>query len=538
MDVCQDIEKKMQQLHTIKMKLNGYEFFETYTVDGIQYMNPPSNDYYGYENSGCSDDEDEDTTDGSFDDDEEEEQNEKKYEERNDSLSEEDSSGSLIDNSEEENDIIEAILRGEAQVIGEEEPKSKENEDNDTSDDDDDGYDDHPFESNLLAFSQDYKVQSRISVDENTVVYSALTRWDGQKVAIKIHNEPGFYKEGGLIHPKEVRALSRCQGHPGVVKMVAWHSLRKHSTYALVTELVENASLPVETVLFSYPDKIREYVFQVLVILDWIHSRKVLYRDVKPSNFMWNDKERRVTCIDFDCSTFLLPEHLGGHSRHLGTGGYRAPEMQKSVENTRAWRKDCRRKRDNYRQDLEKWYNLGEDHQIPNPQVQARPAGYGLAYDVYGVGCVLSQLVFGILEQDMEDDSQACGGSFYTKVKRIRRRNIKRNKKKNRKSRQSLIPVFDLIYKMLDPDPCHRISVKNALKHRYFTSRKSITPLSRLPPWLAMSEFVNDKSFWTKQTGSMYTREWKGAYMDLTETERIQYRQEYPPPPGWYKVYE
>jgi serine/threonine protein kinase len=45
------------------------------------------------------------------------------------------------------------------------------------------------------------------------------------------------------------------------------------------------------------------------------------YRDVKPSNVMWNETTRRATLIDFDVATFFDPEHL--HRRAVGTDGYR-----------------------------------------------------------------------------------------------------------------------------------------------------------------------------------------------------------------------
>ena len=67
------------------------------------------------------------------------------------------------------------------------------------------------------------------------------------------------------------------------------------------------------------------YMFDLLSCLEYVHKRNVLYRDVKPSNIMWDEEKRQATLIDFDVATFFDPEDL--HRRCVGTDGYMAPEV-------------------------------------------------------------------------------------------------------------------------------------------------------------------------------------------------------------------
>ena len=49
---------------------------------------------------------------------------------------------------------------------------------------------------------------------------------------------------------------------------------------------------------------IKKWIFQILDGLESIHSRRIIHRDIKPDNIMF-DKEKNVKIIDFGTSKFF-----------------------------------------------------------------------------------------------------------------------------------------------------------------------------------------------------------------------------------------
>lgn len=89
--------------------------------------------------------------------------------------------------------------------------------------------------------------------------------------------------------------------------------------------------------------------------------------------------------------------------------------------------------------------------------------GYGLAADVYSAGMVLGQLLFEHQEDDVADlnNPQAKGPAFRELCKAAL------------KTRDGYA-AHDLCLRMLEEDPSRRISVSDALAHRYFSEREKL----------------------------------------------------------------
>ena len=134
-------------------------------------------------------------------------------------------------------------------------------------------------------------------------MYKAFDRETGKEVAIKVRDEWKRSK-----HPKEMRIIAVCQGHPCIPRMVCWYDFKSTRSHAIACTLYPNTD--VEKCLFGNSIKIRRYMYDLLEALKFLHSRNVLYRDVKPSNILWNEKTRRATLIDFDVATFFDPVRL------------------------------------------------------------------------------------------------------------------------------------------------------------------------------------------------------------------------------------
>jgi cell division control protein 7 len=89
------------------------------------------------------------------------------------------------------------------------------------------------------------------------------------------------------------------------------------------------------------PDGIKNYMKQLFIALEHIHSHGIVHRDLKPSNFLVNPVENQYRLVDFGLSEYLdntnkiqFLEKIQGKIKYdlpvvsrAGTKGFRAPEI-------------------------------------------------------------------------------------------------------------------------------------------------------------------------------------------------------------------
>lgn len=275
-----------------------------------------------------------------------------------------------------------------------------------------------PFERNLYLLSRHYHFHHRLYSCPDAVTFKATHIASSQLCVIKISE--GF--SATRSHPKEIRVLTRAQGHPNVMKLRGWYGLEMTGCYAFVSDWVENVG--VNRVWGEEVGR-RKYMRDLLEGLYHLHSRGVLYRDVKPSNVLWNERECKATIIDYDVATYYDPHRL--HRSVVGTNGYMAPEMTRK--------------------------GGGEDEEGD---------GYTQQVDVYSAGIVLGQLLFQIHEDEVADMSrpETKGPAMVNRVLKWAGEHGGR-----------IGAEYHLLLRMLTEDPQLRITVKDALQHPYFTQK-------------------------------------------------------------------
>lgn len=69
-------------------------------------------------------------------------------------------------------------------------------------------------------------------------------------------------------------------------------------------------------------DTAKDYFFQLLEVIRYLHSRNICHRDIKPENVMV-DKEGNVRVIDFGMSKHIT----SAKTLMVGTADYLAPEL-------------------------------------------------------------------------------------------------------------------------------------------------------------------------------------------------------------------
>ncbi|CAJ1978605.1 unnamed protein product [Sphenostylis stenocarpa] len=147
-----------------------------------------------------------------------------------------------------------------------------------------------------------------------------------QSLVIKIISIPTAEHRNGV--PKEIiREVSLLKelDHTNVVRLVDVMS-NKRDVF-LVFECLDNTlhNFLINPAIFLYPTLIKEFLFQIVNAVAYIHSRKILHRDLRPENILIDFGTHAVKISDFGSArTFEVPFL---YSNKVGCPFYRAPEL-------------------------------------------------------------------------------------------------------------------------------------------------------------------------------------------------------------------
>ena len=242
---------------------------------------------------------------------------------------------------------------------------------------------------------------------------------------------------------RELFILKRVSGVPGVVQVL---NVNKDETdcVSIVTEFVRTD--PPRTLYPSLSlDEIRYYGYLLVSALDACHQRGVMHRDVKPGNVCIDHRNKVLKIIDWGLSDLYYPWMQ--YSVRVSTLRYKAPELLLGY----------------------RFYDYG--------------------IDVWGVGCVLAEMLFGfefIKGETPEDVLGSIAGLWGEKaiVHYCEKYGLDLTpgyecKVKGKVDGWSSVVMgmrstmrdnsgVDLIKKMLTVDHDERITLREALQHPFF----------------------------------------------------------------------
>ncbi|TKD00071.1 AAA family ATPase [Polyangium fumosum] len=176
-------------------------------------------------------------------------------------------------------------------------------------------------------FIPNYSGLDKIHEGPGVALYRGLRENDRTPVVLKV-------TRGEHPHPRELarlrheHALLRMLEGPGILKA---HALLRHGAgLALVLEDTGGESLTLR--LRRGPLDLRaclDIALALARILDGVHARGVIHKDVNPNNVLVGERPADVRLIDFGIATLLAHESApaGGHAFLEGTLAYIAPEQ-------------------------------------------------------------------------------------------------------------------------------------------------------------------------------------------------------------------
>ncbi|MEL7068182.1 MAG: serine/threonine-protein kinase [Cyanobacteria bacterium J06581_3] len=114
--------------------------------------------------------------------------------------------------------------------------------------------------------------------------------------------------------------------HPQIPRLLAY--FQEGRNLYLVQEIIEGQTLQ-EELQANGPfteAKIKGVLKGLLPVLEFVHSRNVIHRDIKPDNIM-RRRSGELILIDFGVAKFLEESGFSNSATTIGTPGYAAPEQ-------------------------------------------------------------------------------------------------------------------------------------------------------------------------------------------------------------------
>ncbi|MGD1948671.1 MAG: protein kinase [Leptolyngbyaceae cyanobacterium] len=137
------------------------------------------------------------------------------------------------------------------------------------------------------------------------------------------------------LFTQEAVRLNELGEHPQIPSLLAY--FEQQENFYLVQQIIEGNTLLQEVKKEGPFDeaKIRSLLHYILPVLQFIHDRKVIHRDINPTNIIARQKDNKPVLIDFGIAK-QLEVSLSDQDRHtgtrIGTEGYSPIEQLRSGE--------------------------------------------------------------------------------------------------------------------------------------------------------------------------------------------------------------
>ena len=140
---------------------------------------------------------------------------------------------------------------------------------------------------------------------------------------LKYHS-PEILKKSRELLDREAATLEKLQENSQIPRILAY--FEDNGEAYLVQEYIEGATLAQKLEEQDFLEsEVVHILLQLLKIINCVHSKGVIHRDIKPTNIIWRKKDNKLVLIDFGAVKEI--SHLGNQDTVIGTRGY-APNEQ------------------------------------------------------------------------------------------------------------------------------------------------------------------------------------------------------------------
>jgi serine/threonine protein kinase len=183
------------------------------------------------------------------------------------------------------------------------------------------------FNRNQNLALKDFRVIKKIREGSFGRVYACFHCKSLKKYAIKVMDKQKIISANVLSYiTKEEELLRTIPPHPFLVK---YFTMFTDSLFImLVMQLIEGDDLfdSLNSLLPLPEPDIKFFVGQLIMVIDHLHSCKVVYRDLKPENVILG-LDGYLTLVDMGTAKQLSPSSMFKTMTIIGTPHYMAPEV-------------------------------------------------------------------------------------------------------------------------------------------------------------------------------------------------------------------
>lgn len=164
-----------------------------------------------------------------------------------------------------------------------------------------------------------YEVVKKIGQGKYSDVFLGVDVKVPRKIVVKVLKP---VKKKKIL--RELKILQTLKGGPNIIDLLDVVRDPSSKAPSFIFEYVEANDFRQLFAGFSDHDT-REFIFQILVALEFAHSRGIMHRDVKPNNICIDYARRKVKLIDWGLAEFYHPATT--YNARVASRFFKGPEL-------------------------------------------------------------------------------------------------------------------------------------------------------------------------------------------------------------------
>lgn len=184
-----------------------------------------------------------------------------------------------------------------------------------------------------------YQITEKLYESPNSIIYRAVESQNNRSVIVKVLNYEYPSEEKIAQFKYEYELINNIKIN-GVI--TEYELIKYKRSYGIVFEDFGGISLSnIDFSKWNLIDKLKLCI-EIIDILEQIHEKEIIHKDINPSNIILNEKTRVVKIIDFGNATKLTEETAEGISKSVieGTLAYISPEQTGRMNRVVDYRSD------------------------------------------------------------------------------------------------------------------------------------------------------------------------------------------------------